>query len=158
MPANDPRLEERLAELAASGTQAQGWNPATLAAGWLGPLTLAGVPFLAPGANGGEPWDAKVDPAALRPYLSPRDELYLPPLERFSALTSLPLKPLREWVRFRFGVRLQTGVGVQLQLWANQLVLANRTAVYRGGFLHGPQRGMRTVVALDPGQCQHVVF
>jgi hypothetical protein len=154
MPAPDPTLADRLAELSAEGVRALGWDPETLAEEWLEPLTLAGVPF----ATGGETWDAHHDAQATRPALAAGDVLYLPPLAVFRNLTSLPLKPVREWVRCRFGVRLQTGTGVHLLLWSNQLILVNRAPSYRGGFLHGPQRGMRTVVALEPGQCQQVVY
>jgi hypothetical protein len=144
MPLVAPTPDERLA----GAVEPRGWDPATVPAGWLDPLADAGIPF----AARGEPWDAEVDPALELPRQEGDDRLVLPSLERFRTLTSLPLKPVRRWVQWRQGVRLQVGTGVRLWLWSNRLLLRNGASVHRGGFVHGPQRGMRAVIALDPEQ------
>ncbi len=139
-------------ELAASGRRRMGVDPATVPAPWRDVLADAGVPF----APGGQPWTARGVDALPRPRLDPDGTLLLPPLERFRTLTSLPLKAVRLWVHERFGVRLQVATGVRLWLWSNQLAVVNGDDRHRGGFLHGPTRGMRTVLSLDPGQAQVV--
>lgn len=139
-------------ELLAGAGKPQGWDPETVAPAWRAPLAWAGVPF----ARGGERWEVAESADLLRPSLSADGVLVLPPLAVFTALSSLPLKPLRVWVAQRFAVRVQIGTGVRLWLWDNRFVVLNCSDRHRGGFIHGPTRGMRAVVALDPGQAQAV--
>ena len=136
----------------AAGRTPQGWDPAGFPPGWQPALAAAGVPL----ARGGERWTARISDQVSGPLLLSSGELLVPPRERFATLTSLPLKPLRLFIHAHLGIRLQVATGVHLWAWANQLVLINTTALYRGGFIHGPQRGMRSVVALEPGQSQEI--
>ena len=122
--------------------------------GWLPALVAAGVPF----AVGGKPWEAEIVPGLAQPARTLDGRLQVPPLACFATLTSLPLKALRAWINDHFSIRVQLGTGVQVHLWSNQLVLVNATTQHRGGFLHGPKSGMRTVVALEPGQVQRIAW
>ena len=142
----------------AAGAVPSGWDPASLLAkfpcGWRAALANAGVPL----ARGGIPWTARLDESAFAPTLTSTGVLQLPPLARFATLTSLPLKPVRVLVHIHTGVRLQVAAGVHLWLWENQVALVNVTSVHRSGFIHGPRRGMRSVVALDPGHSQVITW
>lgn len=109
-------------------------------------------------ARGGRPWTATLNDSAAVPFFNPAGILEVPPLALFATLTSLPLKPLRQLVHRETGVRLQVATGIQVWLWENQLALVNVAAVHRSGFIHGPRRGMRSVVALDPGQSQVITW
>jgi hypothetical protein len=149
-----PSLAASLAEAAATGVHPCGWDPASVSPEWEPALAAAGVPF----AAGGKPWEAEIVPALTQPVRTPDGRLQVPPLALFATLTSLPLKALRAWIDDHFSIRVQLGVGVHVHLWSNQLVLVNPTAKHRGGFLHGPKSGMRTVVALDPGQVQRITW
>lgn len=134
----------------ATGTGPLGWDPSSFPAGWQSALAHAGVPL----ARGGERWKAQLNESATVPTLSPSGILEVPPLAQFATLTSLPLKPVRLLVQIHTGVRLQVAAGVHVWLWENQVALVNVGTVHRGGFIHGPRRGMRSLVALDPGQSQ----
>jgi hypothetical protein len=136
----------------AAGRTPQGWDPSSFPPGWLPALAAAGAPL----ARGGHPWAARISDQAHSLTLRSSGELLVPPLECFAILTSLALKPLRLFIHAHFGIRLQVAAGVHLWAWANQLVLINTTVLYRGGFIHGPQRGVRSVVALEPGQSQEI--
>lgn len=134
----------------AAGAVTIGWDPASFPVGWHAVLADAGVPL----ARGGLPWTARISDEAATPSLTATGVLQVPPLARFATLTSLPLKPVRLLVHIHTGVRLQVAAGVHLWLWDNQVALVNVTSVHRSGFIHGPRRGMRSVVALDPGHSQ----
>ena len=149
MAALAPPSDDRLTQTG----PAIGFDPDTVAAGWLEPLAAAGVPF----ATGGTSWPGRIDPSLTIPVVN-EGNLWLPPLERFRNLTSLPLKPVRTWIHFHFGVRLRVAAGIHLWLWGDRLAVVNRTEKHRSGFLHGPQHGMRTVIALDPGRHQVVAW
>lgn len=138
----------------AAGAGPMGWDPASFPAGWQAALAYAGVPM----ARGGLPWTATLNDSAVVPFLNSSGFLEVPPLALFATLTSLPLKPLRQLVHRKTGVRLQVATGIQVWLWENQLALVNVAAVHRSGFIHGPRRGMRSVVALDPGQSQVITW
>ena len=138
----------------AAGRSPRGWDPASLQPGWQAALANAGVPL----ARGGEPWTADISETVNAPMLLSTGNLVMPPLASFMVLTSMPLKPLRLFVHAHLGTRLQVATGVHLWVWENQLILVNTTLVYRGGFMHGPQRGMRSVVALEPGQSQEITW
>lgn len=138
----------------AAGHGPRGWDPASMQPGWQAALATAGVPL----ARGGESWTADISEAVNAPMLLSSGGLIVPPLARFITLTSMPLKPLRLFVHAHLGTRLQVATGVHLWVWANQLILINTTQVYRGGFIHGPQRGMRSVVALEPGLSQEITW
>lgn len=142
----------------AAGAVPIGWDPGSLLpnfpAGWQSALAYAGVPL----ARGGMPWTARLDENSSAPALTSSGVLQVPPLARFATLTSLPLKPVRQLVHIHTGVRLQVAAGVHLWLWENQVALVNVTSVHRSGFIHGPRRGMRSVVALDPGQGQAITW
>lgn len=137
------------ASVAASGRQPIGFDPLSVPAGWRRPLADAGVPF----AVGGGRWPARID-AAEAPQLTATGELLLPSLAHFAVLTSLPLKPVRQFVQQTTGVRLQVATGVHLWLWENQFALINTVDAQRGGFVNGPRHGMRSVIALEAGQVQ----
>ena len=132
----------------ATGSVPVGWDPASFPVGWQSALANAGVPM----ARGGACWTAHLNEGARVPTLTSSGNLEVPPLTQFMTLTSLPLKPVRLLVHMHTGVRLQVATGVHVWLWENQLALVNVASVHRGGFIHGPRRGMRSVVALDPGQ------
>lgn len=138
----------------ATGAVPLGWDPASFPAGWQSALANAGVPM----ARNGESWTARMIEWAMTPMLTSAGILEVPPLDQFATLTSLPLKPVRRLVHNHTGVRLQVAAGVHLWLWENQLALVNASSAHRGGFIHGPRRGMRSVVALDPGQSQVIAW
>lgn len=144
----DPAAVAWAAEIISAGHQPSGCDPTLFPPDWRAPLADAGVPF----ARAGSRLPLRISESAEMPTLTSAGDLIVPPLARFRQLTSLPLKPLRRAVQNLSGIRLQVATGVHLWMWANQLVLINTTTHHRGGFVHGPSHGMRSVVALDPGQ------
>lgn len=137
-----------------SNEAAIGLDAASVAPDMLAALSNAGLP-IAPG--GAWTWgrDVVLDPLATLPLLRD-DVLVVPPAAVLVALTSLPLKPLRQWVAARTGVRLKIGAGVHLRLWATQAVLISTAPIPLGGFLSGPQAGTRASIYLGVGGTQHV--
>ncbi len=121
--------------------------------GWIEPLALAGVPLA---SQGQVSWRRSVRIAEIAAPVLHDDLLELPPLGRFTTLTSLPLKPLRQWVQRQLGLRLQAGVGVQVFLRERRLVMLNCAGIPRHGFAYGPPAGMRTVLQLEPGRWSDV--
>lgn len=81
-------------------------------------------------------------------------KLVLPPPPVLAQLTSLALKPLRQLVANRLGCRLQAATALRLFLWPNQAVLVSHAEVPLGGFLHGPNQGMRHSLSVPPGDAQ----
>jgi len=133
-----------------------GLDPAGLPEAWREALAWSGMP-LAP--RGALVWgrDLREQQDVELPRLD-ADVLLLPRLSRFACLTSLDLKPVRLLVAQRCGVRLQSGVGLHLFLWANQAVMCSRLETLTGGFLHGPAVGQRHGLSVDPGGVQHLLW
>lgn len=82
--------------------------------------------------------------------------LLLPTPTAFAALGSLALRPLRELVARRLGLRLKIGAGVHLRCWDGGALLLNGADMPLGGFLVGPRPGSRTGIMLAPGAYQTV--
>ncbi len=82
------------------------------------------------------------------------DCLMLPTSERLATMTSLSIRPLRHYIGTRLGLRLQAATGIGMYIWDNQALLTCRSLVPVGGFLHGPTRGRRTTLSMDPGGYQ----
>jgi hypothetical protein len=124
---------------------------------WREALAWAGTPLM-PG-DGDLRWgaDLEVDPTLTLP--TERDgRLWLPPIDRFLALTAPQLRPLRLFIAHRLGVRVQVAAGVRVWLWQDRAVLVSCRDEAVGGFLYGPTLMQRTAIELDPGGWQMVVW
>ncbi len=86
-----------------------------------------------------------------RPLCDERGRLLLPPLDELLAITSLGLRPLRQFIADHLGLRLQTASAVSFHVWTDMAVLVSAVAVPVGGFLYGPQAGQRHALALSAG-------
>ncbi|MBA2480169.1 MAG: hypothetical protein H0V44_05865 [Planctomycetes bacterium] len=80
--------------------------------------------------------------------------LWLPDADTLRAMSSLALKPARQFISVRLGCRLQAAAGIHFFQWPNQAVLVSRCAVAIGGFLHGPLPSQRSSISIDPGSFQ----
>lgn len=118
---------------------------------WYDLLAWSGVPM---STQGPLTWGADIDEAGVSVPEFHGQKLLLPPPTVLAQLTSLALKPLRQLVANRLGCRLQAATGLHLYLWRNQAVLVSHAEVPLGGFLHGPEVGMRHSVAVPPGDAQ----
>ena len=86
-----------------------------------------------------------------RPLRDERGRLLLPPLDELLALTSLSLRPLRQFIAEHVGLRLQTASGISFHLWTDMALLVSAVGVPVGGFLYGPQAGQRHALAVPAG-------
>ena len=118
---------------------------------WYDLLAWSGVPM---SADGPLRWGADISEAAVAVPEFQEGRLVLPPPPVLAQLTSLALKPLRLLVANRLGCRLQAATGLHFFLWRSQAVLVSHAEVPLGGFLHGPEAGMRHSIAVPVGGAQ----
>ena len=131
-----------------------GFAPSGVDSALLASLSSAGLP-IAPGGVLRYADDLAVDSACVVPRVEGA-RLLVPPAAVLAELTSLRLKPMRQWVAARLGVRLKIGGGVHLRLWPSRAVLISTAAIPLGGFLSGPQAGTRASIYLGAGATQYV--
>ncbi|GDY12032.1 hypothetical protein LBMAG53_09100 [Planctomycetota bacterium] len=137
----------------ASG-QAQGLNPDRVPGPWRERLAWAGMPFANDGKLLWEELEPSTDPAPT--FAAGRLRLSEP--EGWRQLTSLALKPLRQFVAERFGFRLQCATGVRAWRWPGVLVLVSGNHLPVAGFVHCCQGDERTSIYLDPGDAQLIAM
>jgi hypothetical protein len=130
---------------------ALGLQASTVPAVWSDVLALSGLPL---SKNGPLLWGRDIREADVPLPTLHNDCLVLPPPATMAQLTSLALKPLRLLISQRLGIRLQAATSIQLFLWSNQAVVISHGNVPLGGFLHGPQVGMRHSLTLEVGGAQ----
>lgn len=120
---------------------------------WYDLLAWSGVPM---SLDGPLHWGVDIEEAAVGVPEFHGQKLVLPPPPVLAQLTSLALKPMRKLVADRLGCRLQAGTGLHMYLWAKQALLVSHAEVPLGGFLHGPETGMRHSVSVPVGGAQVV--
>jgi len=118
---------------------------------WYDLLAWSGVPM---SSDGPLHWGVDIEEAAVAMPEFHGPKLMLPPPMVLAQLTSLALRPLRLLVANRLGCRLQAATGVHLFLWQSQAILVSHAEVPLGGFLHGPENGMRHSLAVPVGGAQ----
>ncbi len=118
---------------------------------WYDLLSWSGVPM---SSDGPLHWGADIEESTVAVPEFLERKLVLPPPHVLAQLTSLALKPLRMLVSERLGCRLQAGTGLNLFLWRSQAVLVSQAEMPLGGFLHGPETGMRHSISVPVGGAQ----
>ena len=152
--ADSPALQTWARALVEEPEDLQGVSLEGLSTPWIEALAYAGVPLT---AQRGLPFNRLfVVEDVPAPRIAPSGPLILPPADRLKELTSLPMKPLRMAMAGVFGIRLQIGTGVHLFVGRHRAILLNTSAIPRSGFLHGPRRGMRAALAMEPSEAQTV--
>ncbi|HEX3134938.1 MAG TPA: hypothetical protein VHX44_15335 [Planctomycetota bacterium] len=118
---------------------------------WYDLLAWSGVPM---SSEGPLRWGVDIEESAgtVPEFHGPK--LVLPPPTVLAQLTSLALKPMRLLVANRLGCRLQAATGMHLFLWRSQAILVSHAEVPLGGFLHGPEPGMRHSLSVPVGGAQ----
>lgn len=114
-------------------------------------LRWAGVPLARAGSL---QWGRDLCQAAVATPTWEEPRLLLPSPAQLRTISSLAMKPLRAFIAARLGVRLQGATGIGVTLWTNQALLTNTNDIAVGGFLHGPEKGTRNTVSLEPGGWQ----
>lgn len=118
---------------------------------WYDLLAWSGVPM---SSEGPLRWGVDIEESAVTMPEFHGPKLMLPPPTVLAQLTSLALKPMRLLVANRLGLRLQAATGMHLFLWRTQAILVSHAEVPLGGFLHGPETGMRHSLAVPVGGAQ----
>jgi hypothetical protein len=121
---------------------------------WADTLGWAGMPL----AAGPLRWGSDVRQDAVAAPEIRRDCLLLPTQDDLVQLTSLSLKPLRQYIAQRLGCRLQAAPGIRLWLWPDRAVLLSLAPMPLSGFIYGPTQGHRAGVALPPWGSQIVAW
>lgn len=80
--------------------------------------------------------------------------LLVPDAEQLLHMNSVRMRPLRRFIAGHFKMRLQAACDISCYLWSNQMLLISRQPVRVAGFVHGPEHGQRSSLALDPGGTQ----
>ena len=74
------------------------------------------------------------------------------------ACNGVELKPLRNWVGDHFSVRLQAAPGLVFFLWPQLAMVVFFAQLPLHGFLHGPTKGQRHVLAIAPAGDMRIPF
>lgn len=133
---------------------AQGLNPDGMPGPWRERLAWAGMPF----ANDGTLHWQELEPSADPTPTIAGGRLRLSDPEGWYQLTSLALKPLRQFVAQRFGFRLQCATAVRTWRWPGVLALMSCNHLPVAGFVHGCQGDERASVYLEPGDAQLIAM
>lgn len=144
----DPLLAWAQERAYLSREPALGCDPEGMPSEWFRILALAGLPFA---RGGGLHWGRDLFPASDEEPALVDGRLRLPALPVARGLTSLPWRPLREWMALHLGVRLKLGTGVRLWLWRHHALLISCSPLPQGGFMVGPLQGMRHALVVEPG-------
>ncbi len=114
-------------------------------------LRWAGMPM---STDGDISWDTEVKPEKIEKPSIENNKLLIPGADILKEITSVAMRPLRRFVADRYQIRLQAATGISCYLWRNQALFISCLDVRVSGFVHGPEYGQRSSLAIAPGDAQ----